>query len=76
MPSTKKVLVIDDDPDIQAILRTTLERAGYEVASAMDALQGTTLARKEAPALIIRPNMISAATKKRVRHNPKVRFIT
>ena len=59
MPATK-ILVIDDDPDIQAILRVALEREGYQVAAAMDAMQGPMSARKENPQLIILDIMMPA----------------
>ena len=56
----RKVLVIEDDPDVQAILRAVLERAGFQVAAALDAMQGPMLARKESPDLIILDIMMPA----------------
>ena len=56
----KKILVIDDDHDVQSILRTLLEKEGYQVASALDAMQGPMLARKESPNLIILDIMMPA----------------
>lgn len=32
----KRVLVVDDDPSLRAMLRAVLEREGYQVASAID----------------------------------------
>ena len=49
----KKILIIDDDMDVQDILKTTLERAGYQVYSAMDAMQGPMMARQVQPDLVI-----------------------
>jgi DNA-binding response OmpR family regulator len=60
MSEPRKILIVDDDPDIQAILRTALEKEGYRVASALDAMQGPMLARKEAPNLIILDIMMPA----------------
>jgi DNA-binding response OmpR family regulator len=59
MPA-KKILVVDDDPDVQSILRTLLEKEGYHVVSALDAMQGPMLARKESPNLIILDIMMPA----------------
>jgi DNA-binding response OmpR family regulator len=55
-----KILIIDDDPDIQAILRACLSKAGYQVSSAMDAMQGTMMARKDPPALVFLDVMMPA----------------
>jgi DNA-binding response OmpR family regulator len=56
----KKILIVDDDPDIQSILKTVLEREGYAVVSALDAMQGPMLARRESPNLIILDIMMPA----------------
>jgi len=53
MPRPRKILIIDDDSDVQTILRTMLERDGYQVAAALDAMQGPMMTRKESPDLII-----------------------
>lgn len=37
---TKRILVIDDDPDVREVLQLTLERAGYEVAVAASGAEG------------------------------------
>lgn len=54
------VLIIDDDPNVHMILKMTLERAGYDSASAMDAMQGPMLARNLKPDLIILDIMMPA----------------
>jgi DNA-binding response OmpR family regulator len=60
MPEKKMVLIIDDDPNVHMILKMTLERAGYDSASAMDAMQGPMLARNLKPDLIILDIMMPA----------------
>jgi CheY-like chemotaxis protein len=60
MPGKKKVLIVDDDPNVQMILKMTLERAGYETASAVDAMQGPMLARTLKPDLITLDIMMPA----------------
>jgi len=49
----KKILVVDDEPNIVDILRFNLQREGYEVISAYDGLEGLEKARTEAPDLIL-----------------------
>jgi DNA-binding response OmpR family regulator len=48
----KKILVIDDDKDIHAVLRALLERE-YKISSGFDAVQAGIMARQVQPALII-----------------------
>ena len=48
-----KILVIDDDPDIRAAMKTTLESQGYAVATADNRASGMDAARAEKPDLII-----------------------
>lgn len=48
-----KILIIDDDPDFHHLMRTVLGKAGYSVVSAMDAIQGPMMARRNAPDLIL-----------------------
>lgn len=49
----KKILLVDDEPDIVAVTTTRLETAGYQVISALDGEKGLALARSERPDLII-----------------------
>ncbi|MDM8525411.1 response regulator [Desulfococcaceae bacterium HSG8] len=49
----KRVLVIDDDPVIRRLLRSALEKAGYEVTEAPDGRIGTKCHREEPADLII-----------------------
>ena len=49
----KKILIIDDEPDIVEILRYNLEKDGYVVVTADDGESGLTAAVLENPDLII-----------------------
>jgi len=49
----KKILVVDDEPDIIKMLGTRLKANGYEVISAQDGVQAVSVAHKEKPDLII-----------------------
>jgi two-component system, OmpR family, KDP operon response regulator KdpE len=62
MPESKKrILVVDDEPQITRVLRTSLTGSGYEVRSAEDGHAGLRLAREWQPDLVITdismPNM-------------------
>ena len=49
----EKVLIIEDDDNLQEALRFRLEQDGYEVHSAMDGAEGLDLAREAQPDLIV-----------------------
>ncbi|MEB3162955.1 MAG: SpoIIE family protein phosphatase [Prochlorothrix sp.] len=51
--STAKILVIDDDPAVQMLLRRVLQSQGYEVSLASNGDEGLKLAQEVQPALII-----------------------
>jgi DNA-binding response OmpR family regulator len=51
--SGKKVLIVDDDQHLVLGLSARLKASGYSVVSAMDAISAITVARKEAPDLVI-----------------------
>src|SRR6266478_8074874 len=48
-----KVLVVDDDPLMHRLFQRHLERAGYQMISAMDALEGLEMAERELPQVIV-----------------------
>ena len=60
MTAKLKILHVEDDRNIQLLVRAILERAGYEVATAVDAMQGVMMARSFAPNLIVLDIMIPA----------------
>ena len=49
----KKILIIDDEPDLITALRIKFEAEGFEVISAKDGAEGLEKARIEMPNLII-----------------------
>ena len=48
-----KILVVDDDPNVQRLLRVTLKQEGFDVIVAGDGAEGLRLWEAEAPALIL-----------------------
>jgi two-component system, OmpR family, KDP operon response regulator KdpE len=61
MADKKRILVVDDEPQITRVLRTTLTGSGYEVRTADDGHSGLRAAREWQPDLVITdvsmPNM-------------------
>src|SRR4029077_17199168 len=61
MADKKKILVVDDEPQITRVLRTTLTGSGYEVRTADDGHTGLRAAREWQPDLVFTdvsmPNM-------------------
>jgi len=53
MGEKKRILIVDDERDIVKALTIRLSRAGYEVVTAFDGVQGIFMAHKEKPDLII-----------------------
>jgi DNA-binding response OmpR family regulator len=53
MTSRPSVLVVDDDPEIVAMLSTRLESRGYEVLTAADGNEALSEARRKRPALMV-----------------------
>jgi two-component system alkaline phosphatase synthesis response regulator PhoP len=53
MPKQSKILVIDDDPDVHAVVKKILEAKSYKVVSAYDGFEGLRKVVDERPDLII-----------------------
>jgi len=51
--SNKKILVVDDEPDILQVVTKRLILSGFEIITASDGQEALDKARKEAPDLII-----------------------
>ena len=52
-PPVHRILVVDDEPDITALVAYHLAKAGYRVATAGDGRDALEAAREEQPALIV-----------------------
>ncbi len=50
---SKKILIVDDEPDILEFLQYNLKKEGYEVVTAPDGKQAILVAEREKPNLII-----------------------
>lgn len=53
MHDTRRILIVDDDEQLRAMLRQMLERAGYAVDEAVDGIQAADAYAQHTPALII-----------------------
>jgi DNA-binding response OmpR family regulator len=51
--ATKRVLLVDDDPEIIDAIRYALEARGYQIFIARDGNQGLAMAEREDPDLVI-----------------------
>ena len=49
----KKILVVDDDPDIRDVLTVILESRGYEIITACDGIECLAALRAEKPDLMV-----------------------
>ncbi|MFO7748633.1 MAG: response regulator [Desulfobacteraceae bacterium] len=50
---SKKVLVVDDDPDVRSFVVTVLEENGYDPLVAKDGVEGLEMIQSESPDLVI-----------------------
>jgi len=75
----KKILVIDDMPNVVTLVKARLEASGYEVITALDAQQGLSYANSEEPDLIIldivMPTGGGYSVYTRLRMSPKTRSV-
>jgi CheY-like chemotaxis protein len=74
---TKKILIIDDEPDIVMYLKVLLENNGYSVITASNGQEGFELARAEAPDLvcldIMMPRKTGVALYQEIKTDPKLK---
>ena len=74
-----KILVIDDDPAINELIKVNLELSGYNVVQAYDGINGFALAKQELPNLIIldcmMPEVDGFTTAQRIRQNDNTKNI-
>ncbi len=75
----KKVLIVEDHPDLVYILTRFLESLGYTVISATHGSEGVEIAAKEKPHLILMdilmPGMDGQETIHKIRSNPETHDI-
>jgi CheY-like chemotaxis protein len=73
----KKILIIDDEPDIVVYLTLLLENHGYVVVSASDGKEGLELARQEHPDLvcldIMMPKKTGVALYEEIKTDPELK---
>lgn len=71
----KKILIIDDHPDVRRVLSITLRHLGYETREAADASAGIRMSLAENPNLILMdlslPDSSGLETAKRIKKNSK-----
>jgi DNA-binding response OmpR family regulator len=53
MIAKNKILVIDDEPEVVELLKKRLERAGYQIITATDGIEGFKRACEQKPDLIL-----------------------
>lgn len=58
-PMSKKILLVDDDPDILEISRDYLKASSYDVVTANNGVLGLAASRREKPDLIVMDVMMS-----------------
>lgn len=75
----KKILIVDDEPQIVEICKDYLKAAGYETITASNGVQGVSLARREKPDLIVldlmMPEMDGLDVCRTIRHESDVPII-
>jgi CheY-like chemotaxis protein len=75
----KKILVIDDEPDMVTFLSTLLEDNGYEIITAMDGDEGLTAAKAQKPDLIsldlLMPNKTGIKMYRELRKDDEIKDI-
>jgi DNA-binding response OmpR family regulator len=78
----EKILIVEDDRHIVALVRYIMEREGYQVAAARDGVEGLDLARDFRPDLVIldlnMPRMDGVEMCRRIKaeQDPLVIFLT
>jgi CheY-like chemotaxis protein len=75
---SKKILIIDDNPDFLFTMETFLKRSGFTTLTAQDGKNGVEIAEKENPDLILLDVMMETLYSgfevcKRVKTNPRLK---
>jgi len=79
MEGQKKILIVDDEEDIQKLLKIRLEQEGFTILIAGDGEKGIKVAESEMPDLIIldimMPKIDGYSCLKEIRRTQKIRDI-
>jgi len=74
-----KIIVVDDDPAIQTLIRINLEMQGHQVQTANDGVEGYALIQQERPDMaildVMMPNMDGYTVCQRMRKNQELEHI-
>ena len=75
----KRILVVDDEPDVVTVMKFTLETRGFEVVTAYDGEEGLRKVKTENPDLIIldvlMPKMYGNTLVAELENNPETKNI-
>ena len=75
----KKILIVDDQPNMRLLLKITLLGEGYELFEASDGLSALSKAKEIEPDLILMdvmmPGMDGYTTMERIRDIPKLKHV-
>ena len=75
----KKILIVDDNPDLTYILQVQLKNKGYDTVQATNGMQAVDIATAQLPDLIVMdimmPQMNGLQAARLIRENPKTRSI-
>jgi len=78
-PTSKTVLIVDDEPLVRQTMELELKRAGYEVMIAADGKEALLAIQKKVPDLIISdimmPTLDGYAFCRKVKDNPRTRTV-
>ena len=73
MSDTPLILIVEDDPTVQGLLRTIMETEGYETITAADGLEGLLKAEIRHPSMIILDIMMPNVDGERVLEEMRTR---
>ena len=75
----KRILAVDDEPEVLSLLKKRLESVGYEVLTAANGRQALEIALQETPDLIVldilMPEMDGYETMKAIREQEEIRSL-